>query len=85
MALIIHSDGSQETRELDGTLKELQSIVGGYVEHHACQVLDFVGVMCNENGKMIGLSMNEVATRMAKLNMDYFVGTVIFYKDGEIK
>lgn len=45
--------------EIENTLKSLQRIVGGYIE---CiyPFDDNVGIICNEEGKLIGLEPNRV-------------------------
>ena len=76
-------------REL--TLKEMQDIVGGYIE--VAYDDGKTQIICNEEGKIRGLPINETATdiwhdKLSKFNsnpnyisLDYLVGTVLILKD----
>ena len=76
-------------REL--SLKEMQDIVGGYIE--VAYDDGKTQIICNEEGKMRGLPINETATeiwhdKLSKFNsnpnyipLDYLVGTVLILRD----
>lgn len=88
MAKIIKSNGEVEERELNGELKELQEIVGGYIQIVPINYQGYAGIVCNENGKLEDLPTNHIATGLVGSQLfpfDYLVGTVILFKDGEIK
>lgn len=90
MAKIYHTDGTVETVEpkngKDFKLKELQAIVGGYI-----QCLPLAGtneiMTVNEEGKLQGLPPNLNATRIImEQGYGYWIaGDVLVCKKGEIK
>ena len=55
--LIIEPKQMPIVREIEGGLDSLQSIVGGYIEA-IYPFEDEVGIICNEEGKLIGLPLN---------------------------
>ena len=60
---------------ISASLENLQKTVGGYVESVTCE--DFV-ILCNEDGKNLGLAMN------MPLGGDVLLGTIIVIgTDGE--
>jgi len=92
MAKIIKVDGTITTiRPGDGKLfrlKELQGLVGGYVERVFVANIQPTWLIFNEDGKALGLRRNEVATQAALMDRaifpdDYIVGDVILLADGE--
>lgn len=58
------------TATIDGTLKSMQSVVGGYIE--TVPFLPSVQMVCNEEGKLLDLPLN------FNLWGDPIVGTVFF-------
>lgn len=91
MAKIYRTNGDIEIIEpkngTDYSLKELQTIVGGYIE---CLHLftDGLLLICNEEGKLMNLPYNERATDLARkngYNNDYIVGDVLICKTVEVK
>ena len=62
------------TMVIDGSLKTLQDLVGGYIEH--IHVKDKVGILCNEDGKNLGLEPNLLTA------YDVIRGPVVFVGDG---
>lgn len=62
--------------EIENTLKSLQRIVGGYIE---CiyPFDDNVGIICNEEGKLIGLEPNRVLRDEEGNTVDIIFGTFI--------
>lgn len=66
---VIHSDGSVIHEEIHGScpLEKLQRAVGGYIETVE-RWTEYEGhravVFCNEDGKLDGLPVNELATRL---------------------
>lgn len=86
-ALIVKTSGEVEVRDLDlqqdmAGLRTLQDAVGGYIE-------GIVGNgwngYCNEEGKLLGLPFNRVATALASYagwtgaGADVLCGDVIFF------
>ena len=59
---------------INGDLKEMQDIVGGYIE--TFPVFDSILCVCNENGKLMGLPLN------FKFGFDHIVGNVFFVAAG---
>lgn len=70
MGRIYYADGRQEERApangRDYSLKEMQAIVGGYIELVPCKQPGMIMVI-NEEGKLLGLPRNEQATALAAL------------------
>lgn len=62
--------------EIENTLENLQKIVGGYIE---CiyPFEDNVGIICNEEGKLIGLEPNRVLRDDNGNAVDIIFGTFI--------
>ena len=62
--------------EIENTLENLQKIVGGYIE---CiyPFEDNVGIICNEEGKLIGLEPNRVLRDDNGKAVDIIFGTFI--------
>ena len=61
-----------QVKEIDNTLKELQSIVGGYIE--VVNIGNNCIIICNEEGKILNLKPNIL------FGNDVIVGTIIFSK-----
>jgi len=81
-ALIVRVDNTTEVKEftVGDSYNMLREAVGGYIE---CVHLRSLGVdmWCNEEGKLIGLPLNELATELffQEFNaVDLMVGDVIF-------
>jgi hypothetical protein len=80
MAFWLKTDGTiHEVHPAAGvsfTLEELQTMVGGYIEVVVTHTRDLL--ICNENGKLTGLPMNEQATeRYLHGKHDPIVGDVV--------
>jgi hypothetical protein len=58
-AIVIHADSTFSVTEIDGKLKSLQSIVGGYLEEVGSRD---VTLFINEEGKFEDLPLNHLAT-----------------------
>ena len=56
--------------EIEDTLKNLQTLVGGYIEY-VYPFNDNVAIICNEEGKLIGLEPNR------DMGWDTIVGTFL--------
>lgn len=89
MAKIYKADGSMVEVEpkngKDFGLKEMQAIVGGYIE--IIDLLDGTFMVLNEEGKLIGLPYNNMATimfRKAHHTFDYVVGDVLVCDKSQI-
>jgi hypothetical protein len=73
MKVIIKKVGKQpEVVDIENTLDAMQKIVGGYIE--AVRVRSDCMMICNEEGKLMGLPYN------FDLGNDKIVGDVIFTK-----
>ncbi len=81
MKVVVRKPGQNpERKEIENDLKVLQEIVGGLIEHITIykEGEDWFGMLCNEEGKLIGLEPN------FKLYTETIVGTVVFVgHDGE--
>lgn len=62
--------------EIENTLEEFQRIVGGYIETVTCPGVPEVEIICNEEGKIMGLAPNLFVTNLY-LMPDVIAGTVI--------
>ena len=79
--------------QLEPTLKEAQAVVGGYVEGISMPNGDYL--IINEEGKLIGLPLNEQASKLWKDTFDndnyitgrddFVVGNAILIKKGALK
>ena len=56
-ALLIKPDEPPKVVDIDYSLESLQNLVGGWTEE-VCPFVDDVALICNEEGKMIGLKLN---------------------------
>ena len=77
---VYKSNGKIEDKSLSKkniTLKEMQEVVGGYIEF--LYLKDNLVMVVNEEGKMIGLPFNARATQLIKENNinDIIVGDVL--------
>ena len=76
MKIVVKKVGQKpEVKEISGELHEMQEIVGGYIQ--AFQIFDNVLCVCNEEGKLRGLTPNFI------FNRDVIVGDVFFAAAGE--
>ena len=81
-ALKLNVHGETEVVDLDapeGSLKVLQSAVDGWIE--AVDLSDEMTMWVNEEGKLIGLIRNDMATKMFREvfgNVDVIMGDVVF-------
>lgn len=57
LILVVEPGKAPYTKEINGTLKEMQQIVGGYIQA-IYPFPDEVALICNEEGKLAGLSLN---------------------------
>ena len=96
MALLIKANGERRevTVPASDQLVFLQQCVGGNIEQvpllgDCPDSVGYAGAFCDEEGKIKGRPINEVATEMAgRDNMlgvnDPLVGAVLFFKEGEV-
>lgn len=90
MAVLLRADGSSRaiipTRGAAFPLAELQAMVGGYIQ--AVPLPDGRYLVCNEDGKRLGLPVNETATRALHaaggLPDDRVVGDVLIASTEEL-
>ena len=83
--LVIEPGKNPEEREIPNTLKALQKIVGGYIEtvalHRSVKdgELERIDIVCNEEGKLLGLPKNRIIKRLN----DIICGTFLIVATGE--
>lgn len=83
--LVIPSSGDPRVEELDhsnpnGLLQQLNELVGGYIEVVGVRVRFDAAAYINEDGKMLGLPRNQLATRMLRVSPgDYIVGDAVVF------
>ena len=79
MATIFHTDGTREkvspANGSDFRLEEMQRMVGGIIE--IVYFEDNTVMVINEEGKLLGLPVNQTATDMAAIYNDVIVGNAI--------
>ena len=81
---IIRTNGNVEefTFKTDNHLKELQDVVGGYIERLKTEGGNIIVI--NEEGKLLGLPVNDKASELYNNPQDNIVGDVLIGKDSEI-
>jgi len=83
MAKLIRVDGTiEEFDAASASLEDLQAMVGGYIQEAPMpRGQDIATIICNEEGKLMGLPMNREATRIFqdawRSNADYIAGNAI--------
>jgi hypothetical protein len=83
--ITVSGDVTDITIPKEGQLAFLQEKVGGYIEIAPYLGKDgFAGVVCNEEGKLVGMEINHLATGEAGYLNDCLVGDVILFNHGEI-
>jgi hypothetical protein len=76
-ACIVPPDASRfEYKDIDPTLETFQGIVDGQIEGVYGPEGSFI--YCNEEGKLLGLPINDAATRLSGIQGDVLCGTVVF-------
>ena len=55
--LVIESGKQPVVKEIDNTLKDMQRMVGGYIQAYF-PWMDEVAIICNDEGKIMGLPLN---------------------------
>lgn len=76
MRVVVKKVGqTPEVKEIENELRDLQSIVGGYIQCFG--IIDNILCVCNEEGKLNGLAPNFI------FNGDVIVGDVFFCSAGE--
>jgi len=80
-AALIHTDNSIEVGHYTMDLRWLQKQVGGYIEAVDLQQPDGLVMWCNEEGKLQGLPVNNIATMLFEkvfgFGVDYIAGDVV--------
>lgn len=72
--LVLEPRKTPYTKEIDGSLQSMQEIVGGYIEvAYDSAIKDDAVIICNEEGKLIGLEENRIITNGR--HMDVICGT----------
>lgn len=49
-----------EVKEISGSLKSMQEVVGGYIEGYYPFEKEPLAIVCNEEGKLLGLPQNRM-------------------------
>ena len=80
--LIVEPMKEPYEKEIQGTLEEMQAIVGGYIQA-VYPFEDPVAVVCNEEGKLIGLPYNRLLRDVAGRPYDVLCGTFFVAGLGE--
>lgn len=70
-----------EVKEIDGSLRSMQDLVGGYIE--AIYLGDGGVLVCNENGKIDGSLPNRFAYDVRNGIIDMIFGDFFIAGDGE--
>lgn len=90
MAIVIKTDGTKDALQpknnKDFTLEELKSVVGGYIE--IVQLTEDYLMVINEEGKLLDLPINVIATRVYRASRntdDFIVGNVLICNNKEIE
>lgn len=80
--ILIKSDGDYQVIDYEDSLDFLHNVVGGYIEY--VPIKDNICMIINEEGKLKGLDINDIATSLISFN-DFIVGNVLIVgvKDGE--
>jgi hypothetical protein len=63
LVAIINTDGTVESKEIDGSLESMQAIVGGLIQPVDLEPTATVWV--NEEGLLLGMEPNRIATDLA--------------------
>ena len=72
--LVVEPMKPPTVQEIDGSLESMQRIVGGDIEA-VYPFDDPVAIVCNEEGKMLGLPMNRAMTDESGVPYDIVCGT----------
>lgn len=72
--LVVEPTKEPYEKEIQGTLEEMQAIVGGYIQA-VYPFEDPVAVVCNEEGKLMGLPCNRLLKDDAGRPYDVLCGT----------
>lgn len=90
MAIVIKTDGTKDALQPKDnkvfTLEELKSVVGVYIE--IVQLTEDYLMVINEEGKLLDLPINVVATRVYRASRntdDFIVGNVLICSNKEIE
>jgi hypothetical protein len=90
MAVVIKTDGTKDALQPKNnkvfTLEELKSVVGGYIE--IVQLTEDYLMVINEEGKLLNLPINVIATRVYRASRntdDFIVGNVLICSNKEIE
>jgi hypothetical protein len=90
MAIVIKTDGTKDALQPKNnkvfTLEELKSVVGGYIE--IVQLTEDYLMVINEEGKLLNLPINVIATRVYRASRntdDFIVGNVLICSNKEIE
>ena len=83
--MLIPAEGAARPQAIDlagDVLAALQGLVGGHIETYRTRSSGKRILICNEEGKLRGLSANQAATYLFMQNAcDYFAGDVLLVED----
>lgn len=74
--LVVNPNEKPVVSEIKDDLAELQEAVGGYIEC-VYPFTEMVGIICNEEGKLIGLEPNRIILDEDGTAYDVIVGTFL--------
>ena len=72
--LVVEPGKLPKVKEIDGSLESMQKIVGGYIEE-IYPFDDPIALVCNEEGKINGMTPNRVLTDKDGNMLDIVCGT----------
>ena len=61
--MVVESMKVPEVKEIGGDLKSMQEIVGGYIEGYYPFDKEPLAIVCNEEGKLLGLPLNRMVVQ----------------------
>lgn len=78
--LVVEPGKPPAAREIDKSLESMQRLVGGYIQA-VYPFDDPVALICNEEGKLLGLPMNRTLRDERGVPYDIVCGTVFLSRD----
>ena len=72
--LVIESGKQPVVKEIGNTLKDMQRMVGGYIQAYY-PWMDEVAIICNDEGKIMGLPLNRPLFNDDGELIDFIAGT----------
>lgn len=72
--LVVEPGKAPEVKEIDGSLESMQEVVGGYIEA-IYPFDDPIALVCNEEGKINGMTPNRILVDKGGNVLDIICGT----------